>query len=178
MLHLLQLPLPSQLGAERILWLHHFSSWVSLEHSSRMCADHWNSLHSQSGEGRRVYPPDNLPPRYPTLDPSPEYLTPWYPIPWIPCLLDTLSFPQKGHGIRDTLPSPGKDLVPGMHYPPCEQIDRHLWKHYFSVTLFLSMIIFTYWFDKLTFNFSKFYSIHVYKLAHLAEWVSGRKTWF
>ena len=56
----------------------------------------------------------------------------WVPSPWTysrghthpnsqkgPLTSDT---PQKGHGTRDT------------HPLPCEQIDKHLWKHYLPAT--------------------------------------------
>ena len=76
------------------------SDSVTREHSSRMCADHWNSLHFQSGEGRRVW--------YPILDPAPEYLTPWYPNPGIPC-------PWIPH------PSPRRDMGPEVPYLTLER---------------------------------------------------------
>ena len=63
------------------------------KHSSRMRTDRRSSLHSW---GRIPYHTIPNPPGYPT--PSP-------PTP-------------KGHGIRDTLSSPGKDLVAGIPYPP------------------------------------------------------------
>ena len=102
--------------------------------------------------GGRVYPshPSNtLSPGYPTSRyPNPPEGT-WdqrYPILqipdplWIPYpqlfipypILDTLP-PRNDMGPRDQWP--GRDLVPEIpDPPPCEQIDRHLWKHYLPAT--------------------------------------------
>ena len=45
-----------------------------------------------------------------------------------------LYLPWKGHGTRDTLPPSRRNTGPEIPYPPCEQIDRHLWKHYLPAT--------------------------------------------
>ena len=71
-------------------------------------------------------PPVTLSLGYPTLRyPTPEYSTPWMPAPWIPYPYPGYPISGKEHGTRN------------QRYPtpfPCEQTDRHLWKHYLPAT--------------------------------------------